>query len=92
MNHQDFAAYVMEQRRVYGGGLVKLEPKDLNDIRVPDLRLIPLDAIKALAKELDEADKSIKEGNDYKFKFDISVILDMKPPVVLSSMIQQELI
>jgi adenine-specific DNA-methyltransferase len=92
LNHQDFAAYVMEQRRVYGGGLVKLEPKDLNDIRVPDLRLIPLDAIKALAKELDEADKSMKEGNDYKFKFDISVVLDMKPSVALSSMIQQELI
>lgn len=92
LNHQDFAAYVMEQRRVYGGGLVKLEPKDLNDIRIPDLRLIPSDAITALAKELDEADKCMKRGSDYIFKFDISAILDMKSPVALMSMTQQELI
>lgn len=92
LNHQDVAAYVMEQRRVYGGGLVKLEPKDLNDIRIPDLRVIDPKSIKALAEELDIADKAMRDGDDYKFKFDLSAILDVKSSAKLSSMIQQVLI
>lgn len=92
LNHQDVAAYVMEQRRVYGGGLVKLEPKDLNDIRIPDLRSLSFEALEALAKELDEADRFMKRGVDYRFKFDLSTILSTKPSAELSAMIQQELI
>lgn len=46
------------QHRVYGGGLLKYEPKDLLEIEVPDLRASSPDTIAALERclvELDEA-------------------------------------
>lgn len=38
------------QRRVYGGGLLKFEPKDLLDIEVPDLRRVSASILAELAK------------------------------------------
>ena len=47
-----------QQCRVYGGGLLKFEPKDLLDIQVPDLREAAPDTLAALANELVRINKT----------------------------------
>ncbi len=91
LNHQDMAAYVMEQRRVYGGGLVKFEPKDLNDIRIPNIRLLSAEVIKGIAAELTAADEGFRQNKDFLFKFKLADIVNEKDLVTLSTMIQEEL-
>lgn len=78
LNHQDMSAYVMEQRRVYGGGLLKLEPRDLPDIRIPDIRSLTPEMITLLSDELVIANNEIKSGKKYQFQFDLKEILEIK--------------
>jgi adenine-specific DNA-methyltransferase len=48
------------QRRVYGGGLLKVEPKDLLDIEVPDLRKVDAERLRELATSLIQLDSAIR--------------------------------
>lgn len=49
------------QRRVYGGGLLKFEPKDLLSIQVPNLTVASAELVIALAQMLDRMDSAIRE-------------------------------
>lgn len=49
------------QRRVYGGGLLKFEPKDLLSIQVPNLAVASAELVIALAQMLDQMDSAIRE-------------------------------
>jgi len=49
------------QRRVYGGGLMKFEPKDLLSIQVPNLAITSAELVAALAQMLDRMDRAIRE-------------------------------
>jgi adenine-specific DNA-methyltransferase len=49
-----------QQHRVYGGGLLKYEPKDLLDIEVPDLRECNPTTIAALERCLHELDEAAR--------------------------------
>jgi adenine-specific DNA-methyltransferase len=48
------------QHRVYGGGLLKVEPRDLLDIEVPDLRRVGIQTQKGLSALLDDLDTAIR--------------------------------
>ncbi len=48
------------QSRAFGGGLRKVEPRDVLDIAVPDLRLVPGSLRKALAKALHDTDAAYR--------------------------------
>lgn len=50
--------------RVYGGGLLKFEPKDLLEIEVPDLRLVSDDGITKLKNAFDTAEESTKSDEE----------------------------
>lgn len=49
------------QRRVYGGGLLKFEPKDLLSIQIPNLAVTSTELVVALAQMLDRMDSAIRE-------------------------------
>jgi adenine-specific DNA-methyltransferase len=52
------------QHRVYGGGLLKFEPKDLLEVQVPDLRLARPETLVLLAECLTDLDDAAKAGNE----------------------------
>jgi len=52
------------QHRVYGGGLLKFEPKDLLDIEVPDLREVSDETLDRLCKVLATLDEQMRIGAD----------------------------
>lgn len=52
------------QHRVYGGGLLKVEPKDLLDIEVPNLDKVSPATIRLLADELENMDEAIQSDAD----------------------------
>ncbi len=92
LNHNEMVPFIMEQRRVYGGGLVKLEPKDLLDIRIPNFTSLPKKIINELACELDEADKCFRAMTEYKFNISLAKILSNCEQIKVTTMIQQELL
>jgi adenine-specific DNA-methyltransferase len=49
-----------EQRRVYGGGLLKFEPKDLLDVEVPDVRQFTKKQCRQCRDRLQALDRAIK--------------------------------
>jgi adenine-specific DNA-methyltransferase len=51
------------QLRVYGGGLLKFEPRDLLSIQVPDLPLVPRSTLKLLSAALERIDQCCKAGS-----------------------------
>ena len=63
---------VLSQKRVYGGGLIKLEPKDILDIQIPDISKYKISSIKKLNKELDYQDYCYKNKISYKSKIKVS--------------------
>lgn len=50
------------QHRVYGGGLLKLEPKDILDIEVPDLSVLPNSIILNMGTLLLELNEYVRAG------------------------------
>lgn len=52
------------QHRVYGGGLLKVEPKDLLDIEVPDLRRVSVKTLQELAAMLEKLDTAHRIRSD----------------------------
>ena len=53
---------VANHQRGFGGGLSKLEPRDLISVPVPDLRKADDTMLEALALALDEADAPVRVG------------------------------
>ncbi len=51
LNSAEVQSSALQQSRVYGGGLRKVEPRDLLAIQVPDLRLASNETIKRLAAQ-----------------------------------------
>jgi adenine-specific DNA-methyltransferase len=52
------------QHRVYGGGLLKFEPKDLLEIQVPDLRRVQTATLALLVECLTSLDQAAKADNE----------------------------
>jgi adenine-specific DNA-methyltransferase len=52
------------QHRVYGGGLLKVEPRDLLDIEVPDLCKVAPQTLRELATLLTRLDEAIRTDGD----------------------------
>jgi len=50
--------------RVYGGGLLKFEPRDLLGIPVPDLRALDAEWLGRLGGHLDDLDRVVRSGAD----------------------------
>ena len=76
LNHEISKDLILDQRRVYGNGLIKFEPKDILDIVIPDLKKIKRSNILALASELKILDKCYRENKKYKTNQEISKILE----------------
>src|SRR5208337_3469115 len=53
-----------EHLRVYGGGLLKMEPGDLLDIQVPNLNKIPASTLQELADLLSAVDAAHRKNGD----------------------------
>jgi len=58
LNSDVIARAVAKQQRVYGGGLLKIEPADILDIDVPDLRAVDRPLLERLAQALDKLDET----------------------------------
>jgi adenine-specific DNA-methyltransferase len=52
------------QHRVYGGGLLKVEPKDLLDVEVPDLRRVKPETLQTLASILERLDLALRNDSE----------------------------
>ena len=65
LNLNDMKEYIMSQKRVYGGGLIKIEPKDILDIEAPDIRNFSDKNIKILIDELKYADECYRNKINY---------------------------
>lgn len=55
----------MRHRRVYGGGLGKFEPKDLLQLEIPDIRLIPESTLDEIIALFTNWDKEIRKTSDF---------------------------
>lgn len=64
LNSQLVQDLARRQHRVYGGGLLKVEPKDLLDIEVPDLRQVAPETLRELAALLDRLDGAFRTERD----------------------------
>ena len=51
-----------QHQRIYGGGLKKLEPRDLLEITVPDLGRVRRTTLRRLAAALDALDRASRQG------------------------------
>jgi adenine-specific DNA-methyltransferase len=60
LNSRLVQARARRQHRVYGGGLLKVEPRDLLDIEIPDLRKVAPKSLHELATLLTKLDKAIR--------------------------------
>lgn len=56
LNSDVITGAVAKHQRVYGGGLLKMEPKDILDIDVPDLRKVNEGHLRQLARQLEILD------------------------------------
>lgn len=52
----------LENQRSYGGGLQKVEPKDVTEFLVPDLRRLPSSDLRKLKDSVEVADKLYRAG------------------------------
>jgi adenine-specific DNA-methyltransferase len=60
LNSRSVQERARRQHRVYGGGLLKFEPRDLLEIEIPDLRKISSRSLRQLAALLTELDRAIR--------------------------------
>ncbi len=65
LNAPSVQAAARAHTRVYGGGLLKFEPKDLLEIQVPDLRMVSAATLAALAAEQERIAGVLRVGSDY---------------------------
>lgn len=64
LNSQTIQTRARSKNRVYGGGLLKYEPKDLLEIEVPDLTNVSTDRLVQLAALFDEAERVVRAGGE----------------------------
>ena len=50
-----------KEQRIYGGGLIKVQPDDLLDIQIPDLRMLSEEKLAAIANHLPLMDQLYRE-------------------------------
>lgn len=60
LNSAPIQARAMRHRRVYGGGLLKFEPKDLLELEVPDVRTLSDAQVEAINRAFLEWDRRIR--------------------------------
>ncbi len=65
LNVPSVQAMARAHTRVYGGGLLKFEPRDLLAIQVPDLRAVGLVTLTALATEQDRIAGLLRAGAEH---------------------------
>ncbi len=63
LNSRLLQSMAEHQQRVYGGWLMKFEPKDLLSIQVPELNLADDALIQDLANMLDGMDSTVRLGS-----------------------------
>lgn len=64
LNSQLIQNLAKRQQRVYGAGLLKIEPKDLLDIQVPDLRQVSKETLRNLEMLLGRLNQAMRAGRD----------------------------
>lgn len=64
LNSTTIQSRARSKNRVYGGGLLKYEPKDLLEIEVPDLTKVSTECMVRLADLFDAAQCAAREGQD----------------------------
>lgn len=64
LNSKSIQARARSKNRVYGGGLLKYEPKDLLEVEVPDLSKVSADRLTKLAAFFDEAERAVRAGGE----------------------------
>lgn len=62
LNSQHLQERARSKNRVYGGGLLKYEPKDLLEIEAPDLTMLSDNHLERLAVLFDEAERASRIG------------------------------
>ena len=72
LNLDDLQESILTQKRVYGGGLIKLEPRDILDIQIPDVSKYKNSSIKKLNNELDYQNYCYQGKIIYKSRIKIS--------------------
>ncbi|MEP2102640.1 MAG: N-6 DNA methylase [Parasphingorhabdus sp.] len=64
LNSDAMQEAIITQARVLTSGLMKLEPRDILDIDIPDIRLLPRDIVVELAEWLDDIPSDTNERNN----------------------------
>ena len=90
LNVPSVQAAARAQTRVYGGGLLKFEPRDLLDICVPDLSKAHASTVAALAKEQTRLAAELRSGMEYEnLKWELAEDL-VKAAAMEATQCQQE--
>ena len=63
---------ILSQKRVYGGGLIKFEPKDILDIELPNIDKFTDSSIKKLDKELIYQDYCFRKKISYQSRIKVN--------------------
>ncbi len=76
LNHEYSLDLILDQRRTYGDGLAKLEPRDLLDISTPNIKKIKEEKLTSLASRLDVLDKAYRANKEYSSNLDIEELVE----------------
>ncbi len=77
LNSRTVQDLARRQQRVYGGGLLKVEPRDLLDMEIPDLRKVSPETLQELASTLDQLDLVLRNDTDAPSQTKIVEALDL---------------
>ena len=72
LNLDDMQESILSQKRVYGGGLIKFEPKDILDIELPNIDKFTDSSIKKLDKELIYQDYCFRKKISYQSRIKVN--------------------